>query len=68
MWYVYSKATKAIQKVCASQKAATAWRSRKHNEFVQVTFEADKGPLFEWGCAESDYFHSNIEWRAKSAS
>jgi len=62
MWYVYDRETTQILKTCSSHKTATAWRTRKHNEFLRgVPFVSNNGPLFDWGCADSQYFHQFIE-------
>jgi len=64
MWYVYDKASTVIQKTCLSHKAATAWRTRKHNQFLRqiaVGNSQCEGPLFNWGCADADFFHMFID-------
>jgi hypothetical protein len=65
MWYVYDKATTVIQKTCRTRAAALAWRTRKQNEYLRkdAAFVSNEGPLFDWGCADSQYFHDFIEKR-----
>lgn len=65
MYYVYDKATTVIQRSCKTMAAAQAWRTRKHNEYLRkdAAFVSNEGPLFDWGCADSAYFHEFIEKR-----
>ena len=65
MWYVYDKDTTIIQKTCKTRAAALAWRTRKQNEYLRrdAAFVSNEGPLFDWGCADSAYFHQFIEQR-----
>jgi len=65
MWYVYDRETTQILKTCSSHKTATAWRTRRHNEFLRgsAAFVSTEGPMFDWGCADSQYFHQFIESR-----
>lgn len=65
MWYVYDKDSTIIQKTCKTRGAALAWRTRKHNEFVnkRAAYVSNDGPMFDWGCADAEYFHSMIEAR-----
>lgn len=63
MWYVYDKQSTVIQKTCKTRGAALAWRTRRHNEFLRrdAAFVSNEGPMFDWGCADSAYFHQFIE-------
>ena len=63
MWYVYDKATTVIQKNFKTPTAAKAWITRKQNEFFKnrSLYVSNDGPLFDWGYAESEYFHRVIE-------
>jgi len=63
MWYVYNKDSTVIQKICSSHKTASAWRTRKHNQFLRTTNSdiVGQGPLFNWGCADAEFFHTFIE-------
>jgi len=63
MWYVYDKATTVIQKNFKTPTAAKAWITRKQNEFLKnrSLYVSNDGPLFDWGYAESEYFHRAIE-------
>ena len=65
MWYVYDKATTVIQKTLKTRAAALAWRTRKQNEYLRrdAAFVSNEGPMFDWGCADSQYFHDFIEKR-----
>ena len=65
MWYVYDKATTVIQKTCKTHSAAKAWVTRKQKEFLRNRglYVSNDGPLFDWGCADSQYFHDFIEKR-----
>jgi hypothetical protein len=63
MWYVYDKQTTVIQKTCKTHSAAKAWVTRKQKEFLKLNglYVSNDGPLFDWGMADADYFHKNIE-------
>lgn len=61
MWYVYDKETTQIIKQCRTRAAAQAWRTRKHKQHIEDTIDYHSGPLFLWGCADAEYFHSFIE-------
>ena len=65
MWYVYDKATTVIQKTCKTHSAAKAWVTRKQNEFLKNRglYVSNDGPLFDWGLADSQFFHDFIEKR-----
>lgn len=65
MWYVYDKESTIIQKTCKTPAAAKAWVTRKQNEFLKNSglYVSNDGPLFDWGCADADYFHKHIEKR-----
>lgn len=63
MWYVYDKSTTIIQKTFKTPTAAKAWITRKQNEFLKnrSLYVSNDGPLFDWGYADSEYFHRAIE-------
>jgi hypothetical protein len=63
MWYVYDKHTTVIQKTLKTPAAAKAWITRKHNEYLRrdAAFVSNEGPLFDWGYADSQWFHDFIE-------
>lgn len=65
MWYVYDKESTVIQKTLKTRAAALAWRTRKQNEYLRrdAAFVSNEGPLFDWGCADSAYFHQFVEKR-----
>lgn len=70
MWYVYDKATTVIQKSCKTHSAAKAWVTRKQKEFLknQGLYVSNDGPLFDWGLADSQFFHDFIEKRRRVRS
>ena len=63
MWYVYDKRSTIIQKTVKTPSAAKSWITRRQNEFLKNRglYVSNDGPLFDWGYAESHYFHDHIE-------
>jgi len=63
MWVVYDKTTTVVQRTFNTQKGALAWRTRKQNEYLRkdAAFVTNEGPLFDWGCADAEYFYKHIE-------
>ena len=62
MWYVYDKETTVILNTFKTATACKAWITRRHNEFLRgVAFVSDQGPRFDWGYANTEWFHDYIE-------
>ena len=70
MWYVYDKQSTVIQKTVKTPSAAKSWITRKQKEFLKNRglYVSNDGPLFDWGYADSAYFHDFIERRVRKTN